>query len=201
MKNKYSTLIKDLSDKELLFHLYATQFAILVISVILAFLLYGDLSFLHRFSVIKPWYLLTGIGAALIVVMIDIILMRVLPHSYYDDGGLNDKIFRGRSTLNIFFIAALVALSEEILFRGVIQTKTGLIIASLLFAAIHFRYLFNLFLFTNIVLLSFFIGFMFEWSGSLFVTFVMHFIIDLLLGLYIKFKRPVKEEQEGILHE
>ena len=85
-------------------------------------------------------------------------------------------------------IAALVAISEEILFRGVIQTNTGLIISSIIFAVVHYRYLFNWFLFTNIILLSFLIGYIYLVTNNLVVTIVMHFFIDFILGLIIKFR-------------
>ena len=136
------------------------------------------------------------------VVIADILLMKWLPSSFYDDGGLNDRIFKNRSVIHIAWIAAFVALSEELLFRGVIQTKVGLILASLIFAIIHYRYLFNWFLFSNIVILSFLIGFIYDWTNNLAVTMIMHFTIDFLLGLYIKFKNSIDvDEEEGLLHE
>ncbi|MEH6908254.1 CPBP family intramembrane glutamic endopeptidase, partial [Neobacillus drentensis] len=131
------------------------------------------------------------------VVLADILLMKSLPSSYYDDGGLNERIFKKRNIFHILFIALFVAFSEELLFRGIIQTKLGLILASIIFAIIHYRYLFNWFLFVNIVVLSFFIGLIFEWTGNLAVTIAMHFVIDFLLGVYIKFRRPFREDDQG----
>jgi uncharacterized protein len=202
MKKKYNELILGLSDKELLFHLYLTQLLLLVISFVLGIFLFDHFSFLQtvKFSDGRIW--LIGIPAGAAVVLIDIILMKFLPPSFYDDGGLNKRIFKNRSVLHIAWIAFFVAISEELLFRGVIQTKAGLIIASIIFAIIHYRYLFNWFLFSNIVILSFFIGFVYEWTNNLAVTIVMHFTIDFLLGLYIKFRQSINvDEEEGITHE
>lgn len=124
------------------------------------------------------------------------------PRIFYDDGGLNERIFKNRKVIHIALIAAIVALSEELLFRGVIQTKAGLIIASVIFAIIHYRYLFNWFLFSNIVLLSFLIGFIYQWTNNLAITIIMHFTIDFLLGLYIKFRQTKDaDEQGGVFHE
>jgi uncharacterized protein len=202
MKNKYHELIKGLSDRELLFHLYLTQIILLVIAFALGILLFDQFSFLQAIDFSDIRILIIGIPAGVVVVIVDILLMKYLPSSYYDDGGLNERIFKNRSSLQIAWIAAFVAISEELLFRGVIQTKVGLILASIIFALIHYRYLFNWFLFTNIVLLSFFIGFLYEWSNNLALTMVMHFIIDFLLGLYIKYKHSTHiDEQEGLLHE
>ncbi|NWQ39844.1 CPBP family intramembrane metalloprotease [Bacillus sp. EB106-08-02-XG196] len=202
MKNKYNELIKGLTDREILFHLYMTQIILLVITIVLGFLLFDQFSFMKAIDFSDIRILLIGVPAGVAVVMLDILLMKWLPSSYYDDGGLNKRIFKNRSILHIAWIAAFVAISEELLFRGVIQTKVGLILASLIFAVIHYRYIFNWFLFTNIVVLSFFIGYMYEWSENLALTIVMHFTIDFLLGLYIKYRHS-KEivEQEGLFHE
>lgn len=187
MKNKHFELINELSDRELLFHLYATQALLLTISLILGFFLFDDFS---QFIDIFQWndvnVLYLGVGAGLIIVIFDLIMMKALPDSFYFDGGLNKKIFQNRNFFHIGVIAALVAISEEILFRGVIQTHFGLVISSVIFALVHYRYLFNWFLFVNIIVLSFLIGFIYEATGNLAVTIAMHFTIDFLLGVSIR---------------
>jgi uncharacterized protein len=199
MKNNYTEMIKELTDKELTFHLYVTQVLLLIVSFILGLFLFKDFSYLQLikwddFQIIK-----FGVPSGILVVLIDVILMKQLPSSYYNDGGLNERIFRNKSTLQIAWITAIVAFSEEMLFRGMIQTKFGLIIASIVFALIHYRYLFNWFLFLNIILLSFLIGFIYVFTNNLAVTIVMHFVIDFLLGIFIKKKSL--HEQEGLFHE
>jgi uncharacterized protein len=198
MKHKYNELIKSLSDKELLFHLYMTQIILLAISFILGIIFFDHFSYLNQIRFDDRNIVLIGIPAGVAVVILDFILMNSLPRHYYDDGGLNERIFKKRNALHILCIAALVAFSEELLFRGIIQTKVGLIFASLIFAIIHYRYLFNWFLFANIVTLSFVIGAIYEWTDNLAVTITMHFIIDFLLGIYIKFRQSkVPNQQEG----
>lgn len=190
MKNKYKETINELSDKELLFHLFATQIVLLTISFFLGMIMfesYGEFADLTNWSDSRIFTI--GIGAAAFVVAIDLLLMKYLPVSYYDDGGLNERIFKNRTILQIAFISAVVAISEEILFRGIIQTSAGLFVSSLIFALIHYRYLFNWVLFLNIILLSFFIGSIFLLTNNLLVTIVMHFFIDFMLGLAIKFKK------------
>jgi uncharacterized protein len=202
MKKKYNELIASLTDKELLKHLYLTQVILLVISFILGLFLFDHFSYLKSFNLMDRNIIAIGIPAGVAVVILDIILMRILPSSFYDDGGLNERIFRNKSILHILFIAAFVAFSEELLFRGIIQTKVGLLLASIIFAIIHYRYLFNWFLFLNIIVLSFLIGSIYAFTNNLVVTIFMHFVIDFLLGIYIKFKRaPFDVQQEGGLHE
>ncbi|MBP3039698.1 CPBP family intramembrane metalloprotease [Bacillaceae bacterium Marseille-Q3522] len=186
-KSQYEKLISSLTDRELLVHLYGTQIFLLTISVFLGMIVIESYS---AFFDILKWHPLqifvVGGGSGLVVVIIDMILMKYLPAAFYDDGGVNERIFRYRKTVHIAWIAAMIAISEELLFRGIIQTHFGLFISSAIFALLHFRYLRNWFLFVNVVLLSFFIGFIYLLTENLFVTIFMHFIIDFLLGLHIK---------------
>lgn len=187
MKNKYEDIIESLSDREILFHVYATQFLLVIVSFILGFFLFDDFpSFWSLFSWSDRNVWIVGGGAGIAVVIVDVVLMKLLPPSYYDDGGLNVKVFAPRSYVHIAVISAIVAFSEEILFRGVIQTHFGLFISSTIFALIHYRYLFNKFLMTNVLTLSFLIGFIYMKTNNLAVTIFMHFLIDFLLGVFIK---------------
>ncbi|MDR4948435.1 CPBP family intramembrane glutamic endopeptidase [Neobacillus cucumis] len=194
MKRKYNQIISALSDKELLYHLYLTQIIILVLSLILGAVLYDHFSYLKKMDWKDVHIISIGFPLGVIVVIVDILLMKWLPASYYDDGGLNERIFKNRHVFHTFFIAIIVAFCEELLFRGIIQTKVGLILASTIFAIIHYRYLFNFFLFLNITLLSFFIGIIYNWTGNLAVTIMMHFVIDFLLGVYIKLRQTSNDD-------
>ena len=185
MKTKYSNLIKDIKDKDLIISLYFTQMLLLTIAFILGIFLFDSFSaFLALFTIVDSNILIVGGTAGLIVVLVDLLFMKLLPPTYYDDGGLNERIF------------------QEILFRGVIQTHFGLIASSLLFALVHYRYLFNWFLFVNIIALSFLIGFIYFQTGNLLVTIFMHFLVDFLSGCIIRYKFIKKhKEQDGIFDE
>jgi uncharacterized protein len=201
MKNKYTDLINELSDREIMFHLLATQVLLIGVSFILGFFLFDDFhSFwsLLQMNDMRIWTI--GGLAGLAIVLLDVTLMKLLPTAYYDDGGLNERLFQNKTFWQIAGIAAMVAISEEILFRGVIQTHFGLIISSIIFALIHYRYLFNLFLFFNITILSFFIGYIYHITGNLLVTIFLHFVVDFLLGLIIRYKKSPRK-QEGRVNE
>ena len=194
MKKNYRELINRATDKELQNSLYLTQVMILIISFILGMFLFDDLAeFIDLFIWDLQQIILWGGIAGVAVVLLDLILMKLLPSHYYDDGGLNERIFRNRSISQIAFIAAIVAVPEELLFRGMIQTHFGLISASIIFAIVHYRYLFNWYLLLNVIGLSFFIGYVYLQTNNILVTIFMHFLIDFLLGCHIK-----QQEQEGI---
>lgn len=204
MKNKQAELIKQLTDKQLLYNLFLTQIILLTIAFFLGIILFKDVStFFNLFNFKDMNILLIGVSAGLLVVLFDVFLMKVTPISYQDDGGVNERIFSKLPYFMIFIVALLVAISEELLFRGVLQSHLGLVWTSIIFAAIHYRYLFNWFLFVNVLVLSFFIGFLFEWTQNILVTMTAHFLIDFILGLLIrrKYLKQMVLEKGGDLDE
>ncbi|WP_163969883.1 CPBP family intramembrane glutamic endopeptidase [Oceanobacillus halotolerans] len=187
---KQSEIIKQLTDQELKIQVLLTQFFLLLLSIVLSFLLFENVTdwFLYF-----DWDLHTifyyGVLPGLLIVLIDLILMGVFPKRYYDDGGINERVFKNRSFVEIFYITLFVAISEELLFRGVIQTTVGYFVASTIFALIHFRYLKKIVLLISVLLVSFYIGYLFELTESLTVTITAHFIIDFLLAMVIRLKK------------
>ncbi|WP_188206041.1 CPBP family intramembrane glutamic endopeptidase [Alkalibacillus aidingensis] len=188
MKRKsQAEVVKQLSDRELLLNVYASQGLFLLIAIIVGWFLFDkldDFLILWQFDFAQIWYY--GVVPGIIIVVIDIILIQFLPKQYYDDGGINERLFKSISIPHIFIIALVIAISEEVLFRGVIHTFAGLIIASLIFALIHFRYLNKMVLLVSVLLLSFVIGYMYELTHNLLVPITAHFIIDFLLGVYYR---------------
>lgn len=199
MRQKQKDLIMQISDRELTFHLYATQFGLLTVAIILGIFLYDDMSpFINQF-VWNYQILFYGVTSGIVIVVVDLLLMRVLPEKYYDDGGINKRIFRNRSVIRIAFLAAVIAICEEILFRGVLQYHFGFIAGTVIFAVVHIRYWGNWFLILNILILSVWIGLVYEWTANLGVTMMMHFIIDFLLGLVIKYQAEIQEKRRDVL--
>src|SRR5699024_6459571 len=126
---------------------------------------------------------------AIILGIVEMILYKMLDDSDYEDGGINTKIFQGEQISWNIVITFIVAISEEVLLRGVIQTTFGYIFASSLFAIIHIRYLKKPILFLLVLFTSFLIGYLFLITENLLVTIVFHFLVDLLLGLYVKYTK------------
>lgn len=178
-----------LTDKELLFNLYLTQFVIFVLAVILgvfSFPSWQQFFLLFRFH----WQeiILIGGGMALLVIVVDLLLYCYLPKKWLDDGGINERIFAKRTIFHIFFIALIVSFCEELLFRGILQTKIGYVWANGIFAIIHFRYLKKPIIFMLTVGVSFLLGASFLVTNNLFVPMFAHFLIDFILGTFIMIK-------------
>ena len=93
------------------------------------------------------------------------------------------KIFIGQGSLfsSLLIIAALAAISEELLFRSVIQKAlikvirnphVAIIVTAILFSAFHG----DIFGFFPRVILGMMLGYMFWLSGSIFPSMLMHFV-------------------------
>src|SRR5690606_14381142 len=132
--------IHEISDKLLIANLYVTQGLTLLLAMILfLFQLRNPIEASIYVGGLTP--LLWGAGFAIVVLLTDILVDVVVPKHLLDDGGINEKLFRARPLWHIAIIAAVVAICEELLFRGAIQPMMGPYWTSILFAAIHFRYL------------------------------------------------------------
>nr|WP_096153708.1 type II CAAX endopeptidase family protein [Bacillus sp. FJAT-45066] len=187
VRNKQAEALKHMSDKELLGHLYVSQLLFLLVGVILSFFLFDSWEEFISIWTFQPFDIFViGTIFALVVYFADLLLMKFVPKYMFDDGGINEKMFQRRTVLHIFFLAFIIALVEEFLFRGVIQTHFGLVAASVIFALMHIRYLSKWLLLFSVVLLSFLLGLIYEYTGSVLVTFWAHFLIDLLLALKIR---------------
>ena len=187
MKNNQAEIVKKMTPKELLLHLYLSQLLFLLIGIIAAYFLFENLQQFLGILQWHPWDIFfIGSGLAVSVVILDLWLMKVASRELFDDGGINEKMFQTRSIPHIVWLAFVISLSEELLFRGVIQTHAGIWIASILFALLHIRYLSKWFLFLSVLILSFLLGVLYDWTNNLLVTIWAHFLIDALLAIKIR---------------
>ncbi|SES81216.1 hypothetical protein SAMN05216389_102278 [Oceanobacillus limi] len=182
-------LMEQISNKDLKKSLILSQILFIGLALLLSLFLFSSFTDWFRyveFDLTEIIYY--GILSGFLVVIIDLILVKALPSKHYDDGGINKRIFSSLSYIEIIYVTFLIAVAEELLFRGVLQTVFGYMLASTIFAVVHFRYLNKPVLFVSIVVLSFFIGYIFELTENLLVTITTHFLIDFLLGVVIRYR-------------
>ncbi|RNC28764.1 MAG: hypothetical protein AWM53_01205 [Candidatus Dichloromethanomonas elyunquensis] len=110
--------------------------------------------------------------------------------TYISRDGLKDEINRYLmdyfSLPELFAVFFLGALSEELLFRGVIQFHLGIWISSILFAVIHFRYLRKIFLLTEVFLMGMILGCSYLLTQSLWVPICCHWSVNYITAVFIK---------------
>ncbi|GAA0367162.1 CPBP family intramembrane glutamic endopeptidase [Bacillus horti] len=182
--------LNQVSNRVLYLNLAVTQAGLALIGgIIYFFFLRQDLPLkeLYHFDELG-FALLVGAGFAVCVVTLDVVLMKLLPEDYFDDGGVNERLFRDVNVWQIAIIALGVAVVEEFLFRGVLQNLIGLFWSSVIFALLHFRYLKKWLYSVLIIGISLGFGFMYEWTGSLWGMILAHFLIDFILGILIRYR-------------
>ncbi|WP_010530843.1 CPBP family intramembrane glutamic endopeptidase [Lentibacillus jeotgali] len=187
---KQSEIVKQLTDKELTKQLIFSQSLLLILSIFLSILLFDNVSdWFDYFSIDINDFIYYGLVPGFIIVAVDLLLMYIFPKRYYDDGGINDRIFKNRPISGTFSIALMVSITEELLFRGVIQTVFGYLAASILFALVHIRYLKKPVLLISVLFVSFYIGYIFVLTENLLTTIIAHFTVDFVLGIIIRFQK------------
>lgn len=185
---KQKEFIKQLSKEQITQAVLLSQLFFFILSLILYFIFMRDINKLSNLIQLN-WdeIFYYGIVLAVILVFIEIILYILLPKHHFDDGGINIKLFQNQSNVMIFTLALIIAIVEELLFRGILQTLFGYMFASLLFIVLHTRYLKKPILLFILICTSFLIGYLFLLTNNLLVTIVFHFVVDFLLGLFIKY--------------
>lgn len=86
---------------------------------------------------------------------------------------------RGLSVPDGLLLASASGLAEELFFRGALQPRAGLVVASLLFGVLHLVPRRELLPWTAFsVVMGFVLGLLFEWTGSLLAPVVAHTAIN-----------------------
>ncbi|MBN2984345.1 CPBP family intramembrane glutamic endopeptidase [Cohnella algarum] len=184
--------VDELDDNMLLVNLYLTQLLTLIIGFIWVIL--QGRNAINLFAIPDSFeFAGWAAGLAAVIVAFDIGISRWVPEEAMDDGGVNEKIFRKRAVWHIALISFIVAVCEELLFRGAIQHSIGPYWTSILFAAIHVRYLRHWIPTGMVFGISYGIGLLYDFTGTLWAPIATHFLFDFVMGLIIRFR---KEEQK-----
>lgn len=180
--------VDDLDDRMLLINLYATQALTFIIGLI--WVLFQHQNLIQLFILPRELaFLFWGIGFAGAVIAVDLLISRFVPEEAADDGGVNDRIFRSRPIWHIAVISFVVAVCEELLFRGAVQHAIGPYWTSIVFATIHVRYLRHWIPTGLVFSISYGLGWIYIESGSIWAPIIAHFLIDFIMGLIIRFRR------------
>lgn len=177
-----------LSDREIKHALIQTQFILLLISAIWILVYKNNWTYWKKVLTIRgDDHLFTyGILPALVVVLLQIIIDKSVPRHWFDDDGINERMMQALSIPELFLFMGLVAFSEELLFRGLIQSTFGIWITTLCFVVIHVRYLKKPLVIVVLVLISLLLSWLFTKTNSLIIPMITHYVIDLLLGILLK---------------
>ncbi|WP_123040835.1 CPBP family intramembrane glutamic endopeptidase [Cohnella candidum] len=183
--------VDDLNDRMLLLNLYLTQLITLIIG--LAWLFFQGRNPIRVLSFPgNGEFALWGAGLAAVVLVVDVAISRWVPDEASDDGGVNERIFLKRPVWHIALIALVVSICEELLFRGAVQHAIGAYWTSIVFAAIHVRYLRHWIPTGLVFSISYGLGWIYILTGTIWAPIAAHFLVDLIMGLIIRFRRETE---------
>src|SRR5699024_10764591 len=95
---RQNELLENISDEDLRKSLLLSQGLFLFISLLLSLFLFDHIfDWFQYFKLNLKEIIYYGVIPGIMVVMIDILLLKTLPKSYLDDGGINERVFRNRS--------------------------------------------------------------------------------------------------------
>ncbi len=99
---------------------------------------------------------------------------------------INDirAIFSEAKLPDLCFIAICAGLAEELLFRGVIQVKLGIVGGSIIFGLLHFITPAYCVIAT---IMGFYLGILYQYYDSLLIPIQLHFIYDLGALIYLRY--------------
>ncbi|HIW33685.1 MAG TPA: CPBP family intramembrane metalloprotease [Candidatus Paenibacillus intestinavium] len=181
--------IDELDDRMLLVNLYATQALTLIIGLIWVILQQQNLFSLLSIPAAITNVFLWGAGLAAVAVCVDLVLSKFVPDEVGDDGGVNERIFGTRAVWHIALISFVVAICEELLFRGAMQHAFGPYWTSIIFATIHVRYLKHWIPTGLVFSISYGLGWIYIQTDSIWAPIIAHFLFDFIMGLMIRFRR------------
>jgi len=184
----------DLNDRTLLLNLYITQLLTLIIGIVIV-LFQSNHKILSLFEIKGSWAIpVWGAVYAAAVLGVDLLISRWVPKEVSDDGGINEMIFGNRAVWHIALISFIVAVCEEVLFRGALQYWWGPYWTSIVFAAIHIRYLQHWLMTGMVFSISYGLGWIYVQTGSLWTPIIAHFIIDFVMGCILRYGKEDKSE-------
>ncbi|MGR3294014.1 MAG: lysostaphin resistance A-like protein [Candidatus Scalindua sp.] len=93
-------------------------------------------------------------------------------------------IFSDCKLIDLCFISVCAGFAEELLFRGVIQVKLGIISASIIFGLLHFITPTYCIIAT---IMGFYLGFLFQYYESILIPIQLHFVYDLGALIYLRY--------------
>lgn len=189
MLRRRKTDWRTVDGRTLLANLYATQGLVLGLALLVIWRQNRPIAGLFAVAPGNAGsVLLHGVLAAAAVLAADGALTRLFPGRMKDESGLDERLFAKRPVWHLAIMCLAAAVSEELLFRGALQHAIGIFWTSVLFAAVHVRYLRKGLPALMLFGASLALGWIQERTGSLAAPVTAHFLIDFVNGLLLRRK-------------
>jgi hypothetical protein len=126
--------------------------------------------------------LLSGVLGLIIGVIVAALVIHWRPMHVIAEQLMQLVAWETLHTSDYVLIALMAAMGEELLFRGALQPLIGLLPVAVIFGLLHFTSIAHVILAGMLGLL---LGWLYQWSGSLWSPIVAHFWVDLVTGLLL----------------
>lgn len=193
IKSGSENIKRDIITKDVMFAF--SSFSFLCIAVIFGLVVYDVLTIQNLLSFDKPIesIVITGI-ASIALLLFGVVLTFIIPSNYIDD---TNKTYQDGTLSSLIIFMFLVALFEELLFRGIIQNLffvyTGhqwvaILSTTVLFLVFHIQYFKKPMMLLNITIPSLVFGWVYFKTNNLLVPVFVHSIMNLGTTIMFKYK-------------
>ncbi|PIC77593.1 CPBP family intramembrane metalloprotease [Sporosarcina sp. P19] len=193
MKSGSENIKRDIITKDVMFAF--SSFSFMCIAVIFGLVVYNVLTIQSLLSFDEPIesIVITGI-ASIALLLFGVVLTFIIPSNYIDD---MNKTYQDGTLSSLIIFMFLVALFEELLFRGIIQNLffvyTGhqwvaILSTTVLFLVFHIQYYKKPMMLLNITIPSLVFGWVYFKTNNLLVPVFVHSIMNLGTTIMFKYK-------------
>ncbi|MEW5822621.1 MAG: CPBP family intramembrane glutamic endopeptidase [Cyanobacteriota bacterium] len=181
--------MKEIDKDTLILIVIISEVILLTIAFFLAIIFHIEI---HSLIIIDLPTTLYALVAALILTALNFIVVFILPkflsvfkpmREAYDEVC---HIVANAQPLSAILIAILSGLAEEILFRGVIQQITGILIASILFGVLHIYNKKTIFYGLYAIFIGYYLGLIYIYTQSLWAPILVHMINNAIAIPFMK---------------
>lgn len=178
--------MNEISKRVFALNIILSQVIIYCIGLLLIYTIFSDikLSNFWKFDFNTTALVTVFIGSSLLL------LLQIAFHTFLTNEKLFDELnvvlMEKFDLKELFLIFLGGSIAEEFLFRGILQSELGILITSILFVVIHFRYYKKFFILVEVFLMGIILGFTYAITSLLWVPIVCHFLVNYLTAVLIK---------------
>ena len=187
--------MNEIPKKILLLNVVLSQAIIVGIGILLIFAVFENRDLTELFSVRIDFFsiFVVILGSGLLI-LLQLLFHKFLAHEKLFDE-INMVLMERFSLKELFWIFLGGSIAEEFLFRGIIQTEFGILIASIVFTITHFRYHNKLYIIAEVFLMGLLLGLIYTLTKMLWVPIVCHLTVNFATAFLLK-KGYLKVESE-----
>jgi len=176
----------DIPKKMMVVNLIVSQLLLIVLAVILQFIFNKQLCFEEIFLLNFTTYtIFIGIFSSVLLLLIQLAFFKFISAERLFEQ-INAYLLQNFSLKELSLIFLVGAISEEFLFRATIQPKIGILLGSLIFTVVHFRYLRKILILIEVFIIGLVLGLSYYLTSSIWVPIFCHFLVNLTTAFLYK---------------